>query len=46
MNTREAPPSEKMKLLKQEFDHLDLDHDSTLSKDELFRALDDMVIVV
>jgi len=35
-------PSERVKILRQEFARLDLNHDSTLSRDELFSALDEL----
>lgn len=41
----DVPYAEKIKRLRQEFAHMDLNQDSNLSRDELFRALDDMVII-
>lgn len=41
--TTGLPPSERVRILKQEFAALDINQDMQLSRDELFRALDDMV---
>lgn len=41
--TAGLPPSERVRLLRQEFAHLDLNHDMQLSREELFQALDAMV---
>lgn len=41
--TTEMQTNERQKILRQEFAQLDLNHDSVLTRDELFRALDDLV---